>query len=203
MDDIIQIVAVLIFIYSIFSSAKKKKKTEEQKNKPVPKPESYSGSGRAVSKIPKNDDYDILQEIEDMFQTPKAKKIEPPVTYQYNRPSDESLRNENEYTIYSNKRSSSETGRNEGETSFSKNYRTASEVSSTDSEHTIKEYYISSNDLSNRTSNRRSIYLNYDDYKPGEQSSKTNKRIAELKDKEKLKNYLIYSEILGKPKAFS
>lgn len=194
MDDVFQVIIWLFVIGTFIRSIFKAKKQEPPKP-PVKKPTYRTEDGYVKTIPPRNEEqYDILKEIENMFNT--EVKTQPKTTYDRSMTSSEhvsteSERSASEYTSYEVSRKQSEIKKRE------------SEHEATSSEHTIPDYSRKTTSISKETESKAKILENL----LAERNKKTNETVknlrAKLKTRQSVRDAIILSEIIGKPKSLS
>lgn len=189
MDDLFSILIYLIIIISFLSSIFKKKKPQS----PPPQrrvPQSGDFDVQPPAKTTGSDDYDILREIEKMFKTgaegsgtsPKpARTMEIPESSE-NAPSSENI-NYEQYT------SAGESG------------RTASEHEATTAEHIYQEYVKKPLKIDKKTEEQAKKFQALLEWKASGQDIIVRNLIRKMKNPDTIREYIMFSEILGKPKA--
>lgn len=180
MDNVFEILIYVIIIISFLSSIFKKKK--QQKQKPPVQEVEYSQAEVSVPKTQPKEEYDVLKELEDFFKVgdePTKQQIPVPVP-----PKQTKIPNMEEHV------------------------RTDSWHAKTESEHYVDEWerrksevkkIISSVDSS--IEKKAAMFEASLDKKDTTFSSIALAVKSKMKNPSTLKEYIIFSEILGKPKA--
>lgn len=215
MDNFFEIVIWLFVIISFLSSLFKKKKTPEQPKQTYKKPSPYYGEGTSTYKqpqqqTPKQDDYDILKEIEGLFNPdvkttpgyPKQDEIGRNKTYSEHT-SNESNRADSETTSYETGRSLSEYTSMESQRKVTELERRKSETEITSSEHVFTDYSrkkpVVSKEMEEKAKKIENILA--------EQKKKRNETVRNLRERLRshnaVRDIVILSEIIGKPKSLS
>lgn len=186
MDNLFEILIYLIIIISFLSSIFKKKKQQPQKKPPVQEPqrEDYYQAEQPEASIPQSqqkEEYDILKELEDFFKVgdePTERRVPVP----QNQP--ETVTTDEEHTrreIWQEK-TKSEHVADDWERKKSEVKKIISSVDSS----IEKKAAIFEESLERKESVYSSIALSVK---------------SKMKNPSTLKEYIIFSEILGKPKA--
>jgi hypothetical protein len=209
MEEFIQILFFLIIIISFLSSILKKKEPPGGKA-PSQRTQSTDITGYPEAKT-SSEDYDILTEIETLFKSGEESGIKKPTTL--NKPSMEKT------PIEENRRSPSETTSYERERSFSEHVagdytksgvpsqRDVSEYTSTSSEHTMGDWWESKKikdkkrQLDSIASAKAEKFEKLLSKKREEENLLTKNLMQRFRNPSTLKEYIIISEIIGKPKS--
>lgn len=182
MDNIFEILIYVIIIISFLSSIFKKKKQQQQKPPArAPQQEEYPQADVTIAQTQPKEEYDVLRELEDFFKVgeePTRQQIPVPVPPQPNIPNME------------------------------EHVRTDSWHAKTESEHYVNEWerkksevkkIISSVDSS--IEKKAALFEASLDKKDATFNSIALAVKAKMRNPSTLKEYIIFSEILGKPKA--
>ena len=183
MDDIFQILIYVFIIFTFLASLFKKKKQQDNKNettfKSVPQP-------GMETKTSQHEEYDILKEIERMFK----QNVPPPEK-------EETLQEENSY------KTTSEHLRTEDWMQS-----TQQEHKTTHSEHTYESWdeKKSKTEKSRKAVNEKivqqaAMFEKHVARTSGEKSDIKKSIMQKFKEPASLREYIIFSEIIGKPKA--
>jgi len=204
MDDFIQILIYLIIIITFLSSIFKKKGKEPtgqipQRRQQPEVPDSYETSVKT-----KEDEGDIFREISDLFKTeiPQAPDTSRRRTTIEQRSSTENIPTSSEHSSEEYKRTESEHVSYERE-------KSSVEHSQTYSEHNLDLSWHQPTDWlkKNKPKIDSAVEKRADSFKKLLEKKKTDPNIYSLKIKEALKNpqslreYILISEIIGRPKA--
>jgi hypothetical protein len=185
MDNVFEILIYLIIIVSFLSSIFKKKRQQQQQKPSIPQSQSdeYVQPEVVVPQTEKKEDYDILRELEDFFKVgeePGRQQIPVPVPQELPKKM----------------------------TPIEEHNRTESWQTPTKSEHYVDEWeqkksevkkIISSVDSS--IEKKAAMFEASLDKKDTTYSSIALAVKSKMKNPSTLKEYIIFSEILGKPKA--
>lgn len=202
MDNILEILIFAIIIYSFLSPLFKKK--EQQKKTPLPRNNQYGSAGTAdsveqsmakegMAVSEKNDDYDILRELENMFkgglkipEQPKPKQVDSYDIYQSHEIKDKNL------DLVVDKRMQ----------------RDVEDKNPIGARKTYDEKITGRRDYSIRQSKiiDPKIELGAAEFErvlagPRKQRAAIVEFNRKLKNSSSIKEYILFSEILGKPKA--
>jgi hypothetical protein len=202
MDDFIQILIYLIIIISFLSSIFKKK-GKEPSPPPQRKPESRIPDTYETAKT-NEDETDIFREISDLFKAELPQKPESD-----RRKTTFEKRSEMESTSTSSEHSSEEYKRTESEHVSYEREKSSIEHSPTYSEHNLDSGWHKPTDWTKRKKPKidASIEKRADSFKKLLEKKSTGTNIYNLKIRDTLKNpqslkeYILISEIIGRPKA--
>ncbi|PJA98030.1 MAG: hypothetical protein CO128_09480 [Ignavibacteriales bacterium CG_4_9_14_3_um_filter_30_11] len=188
MDNFFEIIIYLFIIASLVSSFRKKKnKNEEKVNRSENTGQKPQTTVRAESKREQSGK-DILEEIQNLFNPPITKTSEQNTGFEDLWKSDST---QNHYK----------------EISYNSPIPTEHEVTTTEHRETLSEHVFSHYDqvrLPEQTVVNK-LLDDLDDQKENYKTRKPNELLmlirGELSNRQTLKNYIVVSEILGKPKA--
>ena len=184
MDNIFEILIYAFIIISFLSSIFKKRKKQQQQKPPVRQPQSdeYSQTEVAVPQEQRKEEYDVLKELEDFFKVgEESTRQQIPVPVPPEQPKIPDME---------------------------EHVRTDSWHAKTESEHYVNEWerkksevkkIISSVDSS--IEKKAALFEASLDKKDATFSSIALAVKSKMKNPSTLKEYIIFSEILGKPKA--
>ena len=185
MDNIFEILIYVIIIISFLSSIFKKKKQQQQKRPPAQQQptEEYYQTEVATPQTEKKEDYDILRELEDFFKVgeePTGQQIPVPVPAEQPK-----IPNMEEHV------------------------RTDSWHTKTESEHYVNEWERKKSEVKKIVSSvdssiekKAAMFEQSLGKKDTTYSSFALAVKTKMKNPSTLKEFIIFSEILGKPKAF-
>lgn len=189
MDDLFSILIYLIIIISFLSSIFKKKKPQN----PPPQrrvPQNRDFDVQSPARTTGSDDYDILREIENMFKTgtgssdtsPRPARTMETSESSENAPSSENIN----YEQYS---------------PVSESGKTASEHEATAGEHIYQEYIQKPRKVDKKTEEQAMKFQALLERKTSAREINMQSLIKKIKNPASFREYIIVSEILGKPKA--
>jgi hypothetical protein len=204
MDDFIQILIYLLIIISILSPLfKKKNKKEPPGHIPQRMPEQEIPDTYETAKTDK-DETDIFREISDLFKAELPQKPEPG-----RRKTTIEQRSEMESAPTSSEHSSQEYKKTESEHVSYEGEQSSIEHSPTNSEHNIDASWHQLTDWNKRKKPKvdASTEKRADSFKKLLEKKRTGTNVYNLKIRDTLKNpqslkeYILISEIIGRPKA--
>ena len=185
MDNFFEILIYLIIIISFLSSIFKKKKQQQQEKPPARQPQ-YEETYQAEVSIPQTqtkEEYDILRELEDFFKVgnePAGQQIPMPVPQEQPKKM----------------------------TQIEEHTRTDSWQTQTSSEHIADDWERKKEEVSKRVARvdssvekKAAMFEESLERKESVYSSIALSVKSKMKNPSTLKEYIIFSEILGKPKA--
>ncbi len=183
MDNFFQILFLLFIIFSFLAPLFKKKPEEQQRKKTQPPDDNTNSSGAKPSYSPKvgNEDYDILSEIEGMFNSQRGF----PKTSEVKIPDESEVNNRKKEIQY--------------ETSPSESDITEHSIDEEWHRPTTEADYARETAIIEEEAKRFEKMLN----EKKEDVNRIREKIKEtIKTPESLKEYFVISEILGTPKGF-
>ncbi len=187
-EILIYLFIIIAFLNSIFRK-KKKQTTQPGKQTQFPESKSETGDLSYQSSTKEPDDFDMLKEIEKMFQmeVPAEKESGPlPDPWEVKKPAPK------EKSVSWDQPTVSEHSRSVSETKFESDWEKKRQKLSKEKELVEKQFQKKASEFEELLKSRRDV---------------ENIRITNLKEKilnpDSLKEYILVSEILGKPRALS
>lgn len=181
MDNFFEILIYLIIIISFLSSIFKKKKQQQQRPVPKPQKEEHAQAEVTAAQTRPKEEYDILKEIEDFFKV-----------------GDVSTEQKEHYSV-----AQPETVTSAGETTRAESWH-----EETKSEHIVDEWEHKKSEVKRIVESvdsgiekKAALFEKSLDRKVSEYTALAELIGSKFKNPTTLKEYIIFSEILGKPKA--
>lgn len=181
MDNFFEILIYIIIIVSFLSSILKKKKQQQQRPAPKPQEEEYPQAEVSATQTQPKEEYDILKEIEDFFKV-----------------GEESTEQKESYSV-----AQPETITSAGETTRGEGWH-----EETKSEHVVDDWERKKSEVKkivagvdSSIEKKAALFEKSLDRKVSEYTALAELIGSKIKNPATLKEYIIFSEILGKPKA--